>query len=244
MAVTAATVNPPYTSRNMAALPFSASAGEALLLGLATGPVCLASCGPVVLPWMLVQPRGVRTHTRQLSIFLTARLSGYLLFAAMVWLAGSVISRAWSGRSWLFGGIQVLLAIGLLIYAAGWPHARCALSDPPASNSPQPLVQIGAAPRPRPSGAVTLGFLTGISLCPPFLVAGVRAAQLHSLAAALFFFAVFFFGTAVWFAPFLSLGVVRRTPSFLIVARIVAVLLACWYAFSGGSALIERAIYG
>jgi hypothetical protein len=31
MAVTAATANPPYSSRNMAALPFSASAGEALL---------------------------------------------------------------------------------------------------------------------------------------------------------------------------------------------------------------------
>ena len=75
----------------MVVVPISTGAGEALLLGLATGPVCLASCGPVVLPWMLVQPRGVRVQARQLSIFLAARLSGYLLFAATVWLAGSVI---------------------------------------------------------------------------------------------------------------------------------------------------------
>jgi tetratricopeptide (TPR) repeat protein len=34
----------------MAALSLSASAGEALVLGLATGPVCLATCGPVVVP--------------------------------------------------------------------------------------------------------------------------------------------------------------------------------------------------
>jgi hypothetical protein len=44
--------------------------------------------------------------------------------------------------------------------------------------------------------------------------------------------------------PFLSLGVVRRTPSFLTVARMTAVLLACWYGYSGGTLLIEKAIYG
>lgn len=214
------------------------------MLGLATGPVCLASCGPVVLPWMLVQPRGVRVHARQLSIFLGARLAGYLLFAAVIWLAGIVISRAWSGRTWLFGAVQILLAAGLLVYAVAWPQARCAFARPHGSG----LVQIGEAPLPqagpRPSGAVMLGFLTGINLCPPFLVAGVRAAQLPTLAGALLFFTVFFVGTSVWFTPFLSLGFVRRTSSFLTVARMAAVLLACWYGFSGASILIEKAIYG
>jgi hypothetical protein len=38
------------------------------------------------------------------------------------------------------------------------------------------------------SGALALGFLTGINLCPPFLVAGLRAAQLEHLSAALLFF--------------------------------------------------------
>lgn len=212
------------------------------MLGLATGPICLASCGPVVLPWMLVQPRGVRVHARQLSIFLAARLAGYLLFAALIWFAGLAISRSWTGRSWVFGSVQVALAAGLLIYAVAWPHAGCAFRHTHRNR----LVHIGDPPdpRPRPTGAAALGFLTGINLCPPFLVAGVRAAQLPSLPAALLFFAVFFVGTAVWFTPFLSLGVVRRTPSFLTVARLAAVLLACWYGFSGASLLIEKAIYG
>jgi hypothetical protein len=198
----------------------------------------------VVLPWMLVQPKGVRVHARQLSIFLGARLAGYLLFAAAIWLAGIVISRAWTGRTWLFGTVQILLAIGLLVYAVAWPQARCAFSRPHRSG----LVQIGEPPLPpagpRPSGAAMLGFLTGINLCPPFLVAGVRAAQLPTLAGALLFFTVFFVGTSVWFTPFLSLGFIRRTPSFLTVARMAAVLLACWYGFSGASLLIEKAIYG
>ena len=108
-------------------------------------------------------------------------------------------------------------------------------------------MQIQAAsdqPLPPPTGALALGFLTGINLCPPFLIAGVRAAQASSIAGALLFFAVFFVGTAVWFVPFLTLGVLRRTPSFLTVARMVAVLLACWYGFTGASLLIEKAIHG
>jgi sulfite exporter TauE/SafE len=223
----------------MAALSLSVSAGEALVLGLATGPVCLASCGPIVLPWILVQPKGVRVHGIQMSLFLAARLVGYLAFAAALWLVGSSIPRSFSGRSWLFGGVQLLLAVALLVYAAGWPRRKCASAEPSST-----LVQIGAAPQPSSSGALSLGFLTGINLCPPFLVAGVRAAQLPSLAGSLLFFLFFFAGTAVWFIPFLSLGFVSRTPALITVARMVAVLLACWYAFSGIANLIERSVYG
>ena len=223
----------------MPALSFSASAGEALVLGLATGPVCLATCGPVVVPWLMVQPQGVRLHSRQLGLFLAARLAGYMVFAAAVWLAAAAIPHAWTGRSWLMGGIELLLAAGLVVYAVGWPHRRCV-----AAKATSSLVQIGDAPPPQPSGALALGFLTGINLCPPFLVAGVRAAQLPSLSASLLFFLFFFAGTVVWFLPFLSLGLVRRTPAVVTVARMVAVLLACWYGFSGVSILIERTMYG
>jgi len=227
----------------MAAVSLAASAAEALVLGLATGPVCLASCGPVVLPWMLVQPHGLRPHSRQLVLFLAARLAGYLVFAAAAWRVGTALPHGWSGRSWAFGGIELLLAVALLVYAAGWPRRRCAPSGPSPGSS-VPLIQIGDVPGPRPSGALALGFLTGVNLCPPFLVAGVRAAQLTHLSAALFFFLCFFAGTAVWFLPFLPLGLLKRTPAVITVARMVAILLACWYGFSGVSLLIEGTIHG
>jgi len=209
------------------------------VLGLATGPVCLATCGPVVVPWIMVQPQGVRGHSRQLLLFLAARLAGYLVFACAAWLVGSAIPHSWTGRSWLMGGIQILLAAALVVYAAGWPHRRCAVAKTTAN-----LVQIGDAPVTKRSGALALGFLTGINLCPPFLVAGVRAAQLAHLSAALLFFFCFFAGTAVWFIPFLSLGFLKRTPAVVAVARMVAVLLAFWYGFSGVSILIERTFHG
>jgi hypothetical protein len=225
------------------------------VLGLATGPVCLATCGPVVVPWMMVQPRGVRGHSRQLGLFLAARLAGYMVFATAAWLVGSSISRAWPGRagigqSWLMGGIELLLAAALVVYAVGWPHRRCAAANPADAEASARqggaggMVRIGEGPRPLRSGALALGFLTGINLCPPFLVAGVRAAQLEHLSAALVFFVCFFVGTAVWFLPFLSMGFLERTPAVVTVARMVAVLLSCWYGFSGIHILIERTFYG
>ncbi|MGB8258830.1 MAG: sulfite exporter TauE/SafE family protein [Terracidiphilus sp.] len=223
----------------MMPVSFSTGAGEALVLGLATGPVCLASCGPAVLPWMLTQPEGVRKHFHQLVLFLAARLVAYLLFATMVWYLGSALLRTWFGRTWTVGAIDLLLAAALLVYAARWPRFKWR----PWRRAPR-LVQIGEPARQRRNGAVALGFLTGINLCPPFLVAGVEAAQLNSLPMALLFFVFFFAGTAVWFVPFLTLGFVRRTPALQLVARMTAVLLACWFGFSGIAILIERIVYG
>ena len=208
------------------------------MLGLATGPICLASCGPVVVPWMLAQSGGLRARSGQLSAFLAARLAGYLLFAGAAWFAGSAIQLTWRGPAWVFAFVQLLLGIALIVYVVVWPKTRCAT----ASHKSE-LIQIGAAPRRKGSGAATLGFLTGVNLCPPFLVAGVRAAQLGSLPASLLFFTLFFAGTAVWFAPFLALGFVHRNPAIISVARIAALLLACYYGFLGASTLIARIVH-
>jgi hypothetical protein len=223
----------------MATPLFFANAWEALALGLATGPVCLAACGPVVVPWMLAQAGGVRANAGQLTIFLAARLVGYLLFAGAAWIAGSALSPQWSAGSWLFGGTQLLLAAALVVFVAGWPHRACS-----AAGSHDQLIQIGSIAKPYVTGAAALGLLTGISLCPPFLVAGVRASQLPSLAAALLFFVMFFVGTVVWIVPMLALSFIRRNPSIVLVARITAVLLAGYYGFVGISTLIARFLHG
>jgi hypothetical protein len=170
-----------------------------------------------------------------LSLFLAARLSGYLLFAAAAWWAGSLLPLESARRPWVFGGVQLLLGVLLVAYALGWPRRERG----PAHNASR-LVRIGESPAPPHAGAVALGFLTGVSLCPPFLVAGVRAAQSASLPAALVFFTVFFAGTAIWFLPFLALSLVPRTPALLLVARITAILLGCYYLFLGTTTLLAR----
>jgi hypothetical protein len=180
----------------------------------------------------------LRLNTRYLSIFLGARLLGYLLFAALAWQLGALVFPPPAMRPLMVGAIDVLLAIVLLWYAYSARHG-CA---PSCSGSE--LVTIGVPRKRGVSGAAALGFLTGLSLCPPFVAAGVRAAELGSAAAALLFFAVFFVGTSVWFVPFVSLGYVRRNQAVTTVARMAMVLIAFYYAALGLTMLIGRKAYG
>jgi len=212
--------------------------GEAFLLGLASGPACVASCGPVVVPSLLAEGAGWRLNARYLTSFLGTRLLGYLLFAVVVWELGALLSARPAARTLIYGGIHVLLGVALLWYARsigrGCAHA-CAGSG---------LVSIGRVGKRSVPGAAVLGLLTGVSLCPPFVAAGMRAAQLGSIAAALLFFAVFFVATTLWFVPFVGLGCVQRNASVIFVARTAMVIVASYYLLAGMAMLAGRRIYG
>jgi len=84
--------------------------GEALALGLASGPACIAACGPVLVPSLLTERAGLRPNARYLSVFLGARLLGYLLFAFVAWEIGALASRLPTPHVPLMGGVDVLLA--------------------------------------------------------------------------------------------------------------------------------------
>ena len=140
--------------------------GEALVLGLASGPACVASCGPVVIPSLLAERAGLRLNVRYLSAFLTTRLLGYLLFAAVAWEVGALVSLPAPAHSLIFAAVHLLLACMLLGYAYSVGRA-CA-----GSLAGSELVTIGTRKHHIP-GAAALGFLTGVILCPPFVAAGV-----------------------------------------------------------------------
>ncbi|MGA3263931.1 MAG: sulfite exporter TauE/SafE family protein [Terracidiphilus sp.] len=216
----------------------SAVFGEALALGLGSGPACIAACGSVLVPSMLAGHQGLRPNVRYLSAFLAARLLGYLLFAVVAWELGALASLLPGRRLVMIGVIYVLLAGVLFWYA--YP-ARRNRAQPCAGSK---LVKIGEKKHRGAAAAAALGFLTGLNLCPPFVVAGVRAAQLGSLVAALLFFAVFFVGTSVWFAPFAGLGCVARNEAVTTVARMAMALIALWYLALGIAMLLGRKGYG
>ena len=198
----------------------------------------MASCGPVLVPSLLAEPAGVRLTTGKLSAFLAARFLGYLLFAAAAWKLGALVSLPSSSRLLITGVVHLLLAGVLLWYAysMGRAHSHsCAASE---------LVTVGVPKKRSITGPAALGFLTGFSLCPPFVIAGVRAAELESATAALLFFAVFFVGTSVWFLPFVGLGCVRRSQTVTTVGRMAMILIACFYVYLGFAMLMGRHFYG
>jgi sulfite exporter TauE/SafE len=202
---------------------------EALALGFGAGPVCVAYCGPVLLPWLGAELRDLGTTGRLLAIFLGGRLAGYMAFAVVAWAAGLAIPVDLRTRALIFGLANFGLA-ALLGFSACFLRRACAKA--PDERHPR-LYQIGAADRFRPPAALTLGFLTGLNLCPPFVAAGVRAAATHSLPGALAFFAFFFAGTSVWFLPSLAITPLRRFSVVPAVARMTMGALAIYYAYLG-----------
>ena len=212
--------------------------GEALVLGLASGPACIAACGPVLVPSLLTERTGFRPHARYLSVFLGARLAGYLLFAAVAWEIGALVSLAPVPRVLLMGVVNVLLA-GVLLWYAYSARGICGRSC-----AGEKLVKIEEKKNRRAAGPAALGLLTGLSLCPPFVAAGVRAAELGSVAQALLFFFFFFIGTSVWFMPFISFGCIARNEAVITVARMAMALIALYYISLGIAMLIGRKAYG
>jgi sulfite exporter TauE/SafE len=216
--------------------------GEALALGLASGPACIGACGPVLVPSLLSERAGLRPHARYLSAFLGARLLGYLLFAVVAWELGALASLVTAPRGLMIGLVYVLLACVLLWYAHSAKHS-CVR---PCSDSKLVNIDgnIDERKNRRMAGAAALGFLTGLNLCPPFVAAGIRAAGLGSVAQALLFFTFFFVGTSVWFVPFAGLGCIVRNQAVITVARMAMALIAIYYLTLGIALLLGRKAYG
>lgn len=215
---------------------------DALALGLASGPACLAACGPVLVPSLLAGQSGIVQNLRTIAVFLGTRLVGYLLFALVAWEAGALASMLVKPHPHLIGVVYVLLALVLAWYAYAVKRS-C-----PGACTSQGLVTIGqssetqerAETKQGVAGIAMLGFLTGLNFCPPFVVAGIRAAELGSLSGALLFFAVFFAGTSIWFVPFAGLGCVIRKQELFTVARMTMGLVAIYYLSLGLYMLLGR----
>jgi hypothetical protein len=214
--------------------------GDALALGLASGPACLAACGPVLVPSLLAGRAGFLPNLRTIAVFLGTRLLGYLLFARVAWELGALASMLIKPHPHLIGLVYVLMA-GVLAWYAYSVRRNCA-----GSCSPSKLVTIGGAvdesgnTQKGIAGVAMLGFLTGLNFCPPFVVAGIRAAELGSLSGALLFFAVFFSGTSIWFVPIAGLGCVVRNQALITVARMAMGLVAFYYLALGLYMLLGR----
>lgn len=201
--------------------------GEPLLLGFSSGLACLAACGPILLPWLAAAGAGWGRTGSRLAGFLAGRLAGYLAFAAVAWAIGLALPLAGGSGVVLAGVVDVALGAMLAFYAVRPARPRASRGYPATPCGP------GRRRYAPGLGPVTLGLLTGLNLCPPFVAAAVRAAQAHSLPAALGFFTLFFTGTLVWFLPFLGIGAVRRFTAVPTVARFTTGLVAVYYGGRG-----------
>jgi hypothetical protein len=200
---------------------------QGFLLGIANGTLCVAYCAPVLVPYLLGEGKPVRRTAFLLGHFLVGRLIGYICFAMLAWVTGAVLLQNTAYRGRILGITYLFLAGVLCLYSIKKPKELCAASmmsadDFPVLSSKWP----GAFP-------VSLGLLTGLNICPPFLLVFTEAANAGSLLHSIGFFFMFFLGTMVYFVPLPFLGFLNRFPQFRTVGKLTTAVLALYYCYIG-----------
>jgi hypothetical protein len=200
-----------------------------------------------MIPLFLGEGRRVKQNGWLLVQFLFGRLAGYLLFGVLAWITGQLIFQGSGPSGVVLGGVSLLMGGLLLIYGlsefihlpqplklalVGAPQTPGMAHSPLACPVPPRQVRqwLHFAPALFP---LALGFLTGLNLCLPFIVAFTGAAGQATLLGSLLFFAAFFIGTAVFFLPFPFVGAFQRVQGLRIIGKFAAIFVALYYLYTG-----------
>jgi sulfite exporter TauE/SafE len=198
---------------------------QGFILGLANGVTCTLSCAPVLLPFLVGEGYGWRRNALAIARFLFGRLAGYLLFGVLAWAGGSLVTGHPAVQGLGFGLATVILAAMLMVYGFRPPRAPCAAGGPVAQRL-EKWVHPALLP-------ILFGFLTGVNLCAPFLLALTQAIATGTLIGSVLFFLAFFAGTSVYMVPLGFSSLLWRWPAVQIVGRLAAGVVGAFYLYKG-----------
>lgn len=192
---------------------------EGWLLGLSTGPYCLGACMPFMIPYLFAEGKTTWTgNLRLIGEFLLGRLVAYLVVGVLVGWIGELLKPHLTQQfaSLALGATAALM----LLYAV-------------VKSLPQWKVcawMVRSLPRVRIP--LVLGFLIGINVCPPFLVAVARLLQVGGLSSGALFFLGFFAGTSLYTLPLLGVSPFTRQARFQRIGALTAILVGGWFLIS------------
>ena len=203
--------------------------GKALVLGFSTGLFCVGFCVPLLGPVMLGREKsGFRDSAGSIGLFMAGRLVAYLLFGLVFGALGGIISSIWAIKTVLLPVVYAVLGILMILYGfvQSFPHIGFCRALSPRVRSNWYLLVIG--------------FLAGINICPPFLLAVTTAMDIGGTLNGMLFFFVFFLATSVYLLPLLFTGLVSRFKEVRFAARIAAVLAGLCFVYLAVRPLIFR----
>lgn len=199
---------------------------QGLVLGLSTGVTCITYCAPALIPNMMKQGSSTGENYIQLLKFLAGRLIGYLAFGMGAW----AVSRLWTGAftygKLLTGLIYVVLAVALGLTAFIKVKSICAVH----TLKGRILNFMGGGHK---IYSLVIGLITGLNLCPPFLLALTQSVQAGSLINSLLFFLAFFIGTSVYLLPFPLIGIWKGNEIMKLIGRMSAGIAAIYFFYVG-----------
>jgi sulfite exporter TauE/SafE len=199
---------------------------QGFFLGLSSGVACVATCAPVLVPYLLAEGNGVARNAFAVGQFLLGRLVGYLAFGVIAWGINRTLLEAAGYRASIMGFTYLALSVLLVWYSLGRIRTPCAARQTSglaaAAGTTWPLLFVPM-----------MGLLTGLNFCPPFLMALAGAADTNSLAGSLLFFAAFFAGTSLFFLPAPFLGLFHSVAALSTVGRMAAGVMSLYYGYAG-----------
>jgi sulfite exporter TauE/SafE len=185
---------------------------QPILLGLSSGIFCLSYCFPFVAPFVVFEERKTKEDFKVILKFIFGRLFGYLIFGAIFGYLGERITNKTVDFFFFFA--LACLSFLLIFYSVGLIREKSGICLGPKFKKTTPFL---------------MGFLMGINVCPPFLMALNYAFLLHAFLEGIFFFFLFFLATTVYFFPLTFLGFLNKIEEFRIFARASGVLVGLMF---------------
>lgn len=198
---------------------------EGFFLGLSNGGTCLAYCAPFLIPYFMGGGNRVGQNFFAAARFLLGRLLAYLLFGLFAWGIHKSLLQSSGHHPFIIGGAYLLFSTLLIQYSLFRNKASC-----PVQQAHGFFDRNRIEPSFLP---LVAGFATGLSFCPPVLLAFTSAAGQGSLLQSLFFFSAFFTGTAVFLIPAPFIGALRGFPSLRLIGRMAAGVVGLYYFYAG-----------
>ncbi len=195
---------------------------EGFLLGLATGHICFATCGPIYTPYLMMRKYDWLKSVITILEISLGRFISSVIFGAVVGLLGQKITSV--NRSYFTMTAYILFSVFLIVSAVRTRSREkgCALSRW-GRFADRPLI---------------LGLVTGISFCPAFLIALTRAVELSGPVSGALLFTGFFAGTNIYLLPLAVFGVVGNKKVMRKVAVVSAFVVGGWFIFQAGTSAL------
>jgi sulfite exporter TauE/SafE len=190
---------------------------EGFLLGLSTGTLCLLTCSPIYLPYLISEDRSLKKNFGKVLEISAGRFIAYLVFGAAAGWLGSHIPLQ---QRTLFTGISfILLSIFLILNAIRTHRAEkhCHV------NSWMNITH----------SAFVLGIISGLNFCPSFLMALTKAVDLGGAFAGILLFLGFFVGTTLYILPLGFTGLLTTLGPVKKIARYASIAIAVWFIWQG-----------
>jgi sulfite exporter TauE/SafE len=199
---------------------------EAFMLGLSSGATCITYCAPVLVPYLLGEGKGILRNSVLTAQFLSGRLVGYLLFAIFAWGINRSIMQGVNKPDLIMGPAYIVFSLLLIFYGFFKTRTSCTTTCTKGLHHKLMTIWPGSLP-------LIAGLVTGLSFCPPFLLAFTSAMQKTSLLQSMFFFFAFFLGTSIFFIPLPFSGLFRGFAALGTIGRMAAGLIGVYYLYSG-----------